>query len=327
MTLLTRLGAALLWLAAAAAIALGAAGLVTAMDPPPVDGGRGDLTAGGDAVVGPRLDAIADDLAALTEDVEALGVQARGALAALSTPDMETVDGAIAAGDGHLLDITVTAARIRQALDALPIVGTPEAEYRLSPAVRERHARLVSAIAEVDALEPAWAGLSTGSLAASRLSTLLAAHDEAILDAAAQGRDAEYAAALDTLDEADAAIAEARELRDVLARTVEVDVLDEWLDRNADYDVALRGLYAALDGVGGRVTDDVRQAIEAEAAAKARLPADSRGLIVIMGEIGRGGINHAVIAIEQARAALTEALEADAAGPGSSPSAAPGDAP
>ncbi len=327
MTVLSRLVAALLWLIAAVAIALGAAGLVTALDPPPVDGGRGDLTATGDAVLTPRLDAIAEDLAALTEDVEALGTQARGALAALSAPDMDTVDAAIAAGDGHLLDITVGAARIRQALAGLPIVGTPEAEYRLSPSVRERHARLVAAVDEVDGLEPAWAGLSTGSLAASRLSTLLAAHDQAVLDAAALGREADYAAAIDTLDAADAAIAEARELRDVLARTVEVDVLDEWLDRNADYDAALRGLYAALDGVGGRVTDDVRQAIDAEAAAKARLPADSRGLIVIMGEIGRGGINQAVITIEQARAALTEALEADAAEPAATSSPAPSGAP
>ena len=73
--------------------------------------------------------------------------------------------------------------------------------------------------------------------------------------------------------------------------TVDVAVLDEWLDRNAAYDVALRDLYAALDGVGGRVTDDVRDAIDAEQAAKERLPADSRGLILIMSEIGRGGMN------------------------------------
>ena len=85
-------------------------------------------------------------------------------------------------------------------------------------------------------------------------------------------------------------------------------VLDEWLDRNADYDVALRALYAALDGVGGRVTDEVRDAVVAEQAAKERLPPDWRGLVVIMSEIGRGWMNGAVIAIEEARGALAEAL-------------------
>ena len=169
-------------------------------------------------------------------------------------------------------------------------------------------------------LEAAWAGLGAGSLAASRLSDLLAAHDEAVLAAAALGRDAEYAEAIETLDGADRAITDARSLRDTLARSVDVAVLDEWLDRNAAYDVALRDLYAALVGVGGRVTDVVREAIDAERAAKERLPADSRGLILIMSEIGRGGMNAAVIAIEEARGALAEALEPT---PSSAPDGSP----
>jgi hypothetical protein len=319
-TTLGRLGAALLWIVAAVAIALGAAGLVTAMDPPPTDEGRADLTAGGDAIVAPALAEVEADLEALAADVDALGVQGRGALAALTGSDLDTVEAAIAAGDGHLLDIRLGAARVQEALAALPIVGTPEAEYRLSPAVRERAERLAGAVGRVDGLESAWAGLSTGSLAASRLSALLAAHDQAVLDAAEQGRDADYAAAIETLGQADTAIADARAMRDVLVRTVDVAVLDEWLDRNAAYDAALRDLYAALDGVGGRVTDEVREAIAAEKVAKERLPGDSRGLILIMAEIGRGGINDAVIAIEEARGALREALRPPAS---PEPSAAP----
>ena len=64
------------------------------------------------------------------------------------------------------------------------------------------------------------------------------------------------------------------------------------------------------------MTDDVRDAIAAERAAKERLPADSRGLILIMAEIGRGGMNHAVIAIEEARGALAD-------GPGARDPASP----
>ena len=79
-------------------------------------------------------------------------------------------------------------------------------------------------------------------------------------------------------------------------------VLDQWLDRNAAYDRALRDLYTVIPKVGSRVTDAVRKAIAAEQAAKDRLPPDTRGLVVIMAEIGRGGMNGAVIAIEEARA-------------------------
>ena len=57
------------------------------------------------------------------------------------------------------------------------------------------------------------------------------------------------------------------------------------------------------------MTDAVRKAIAAEKAARQGLPADSRALIVIIADIGRGGMNGAVIAIEEAKATLTDALE------------------
>ena len=302
------LPAALAWLVAVLAIALGAAGLVTAMDAPPAGRERPELTVRGDAIVDPALDAIESELATLSADVDALGTQARGALASLVGSDMTTVDGAIAAGDGLMVQVTLRVATIRQALAEVPLIGTPQARYQVSSTVRDRYDRLRAAVAEVDGLDGAWARLTTGSVAASRLSTLLAAHDQAVLSAAGLGRDAKYKEAVETLDGADAAISDSRRLRDVLANTVDVVVLDQWLDRNAGYDVALRGLYQALDDVGGRVTRAVREAIDAEKAAKERLPGDSRGLILIMGEIGRGGMNGAVIAIEQARGRLADAL-------------------
>ncbi len=302
----TLLGA-LAWLVAVLAIALGAAGLVTAMDAPPT-GDRPEWTSRGDAVVTPALAAIETDLATLSADVDALGIQARGALASLVGSDMATVDDAIAAGDGLLVEITLRVAAIRAALDAVPLIGTPAVGYQVSMTVQDRHDRLRAAVAEVDGLDDAWVRLTTGSVAASRLSSLLAAHDQAVLDAAELGRKADYAAAIATLDVADTAITDSRRLRDVLSTTVDVTVLDQWLDRNAGYDVALRGLYQALEDVGGRVTKAVRDAIDAEKAAKERLPADSRGLILIMAEIGRGGMNGAVIAIEEARGRLADAL-------------------
>ena len=160
-----------------------------------------------------------------------------------------------------------------------------------------------------------------GSISATRLSGLLARHDDLVVQAAARGRAARYDDAVTLLNQADATIAQARTLRDQLANTVDVTVLDQWLDRNADYDVALRNLYKALAKVGSRVTDAVRKAIAAERAAKDRLPPDTRGLVVIMAEIGRGGMNGAVISIEETRAKLIDAIAASgpaSAEPGSS---------
>jgi hypothetical protein len=115
---------------------------------------------------------------------------------------------------------------------------------------------------------------------------------------------------MDKLDDADATIDASRTLRNQLANSVDVTVLDEWLNRNATYDKALRGLYLAYSRVGNVVTDALRDAIAAEAEARRNLPPDTRGLVVIMAEIGRGGMNGAVIAIEEARGRLTAALAA-----------------
>ncbi|MBI3746005.1 MAG: hypothetical protein HY264_05675, partial [Chloroflexi bacterium] len=59
-----------------------------------------------------------------------------------------------------------------------------------------------------------------------------------------------------------------------------------------------------------KVTDAVKQAFAEESAARSQLPPDTRGLVVIIADIGRGGLNQAVIAIEQARVRLDLALEA-----------------
>lgn len=304
------------WLAAVLLIALGAAGLVAGMDAPATAGSRPWLTARDDLVVGERLDAIAADLQLISDRLDALGVQGRGALSALVGNDAATAAAALDEGDRLVADIQARSAQIETALDEVPLIGTPEAEFRLGPAVRDRYARLDAAVASTQGLETAWLELASGSAAAARLSSLLAAHDDAVLAAAAQGRDAEYENALTTLEAADTAIADARLLRAQLARTVDVTTLDEWLDRSARYDVALRALYQALVDSDGRVTGAVREAMAAEEKAQDRLPPDTRGLVLIMAEIGRGGMNGAVVAIEQARGRLTEALAEPEPSPG-----------
>ena len=306
---------AIAWLAAVVLIALGAAGIVAGMDAPATTGAYSWQTARDDVPVEQELDVITVHLEEVSSLLEDLGIQARGALSALATNDQAQAATALETGDRLVADIDQRSTAIAAALADVPLIGTPAADYRLGPAVRERHASLVAALADTRDLDLEWDRLASGSAAATKMSQLLASHDETALKAAAKGRDADYAEALKILDEADAIIGDAHKLRDQLSATVDVATLDEWLDRSAGYDAALRELYDALRKNDGRVNTAVRRAMEAEQKARDRLPADTRGLVVIMSDIGRGGMNDAVIAIEQARGQLADALAESTASP------------
>lgn len=306
-----RIAGAIVWLVVAIVIALGAAGIATGMNHPPSAEAQRELTAVGDAEVKPLLDSAAADLARLADDVGSLGMEARGALAALNGSDPATAEAAIAAGDEVMARILVSTAAIRSTLASVPYVGTPTAGIHLSDLSIARPAALMRALDATEGLDQAWLRLTTGSVAATRMSTLLAEHDRLVNQAVERGRLARYKAAITKIDEASAQLDAARVQRDQLANTVDVSVLDDWIARNAAYDNALRDLYQVIPTVRKKVTAKVRAAVQAEADARSRLPPDTRGLVIIMADIGRGGMNGAVIAIEEARAALTDALEAD----------------
>lgn len=303
-----RVGAAIVWLALVVAIALGAAGLVSGADHPPGSSARPELTWARDGDADAALDAVTGRLSELSDQVAALGVQARGALAALNGAETSTVEAAMAEGDRLLDEMLALTTSLHLELAQIPYLARTDTGILVSPAIVARHDALVAALDATAGLQPAWNRLTTGSVAALRMSTLLDQHDTQVTDAAALGRAARYEDAIAKLDDADATIKASRSLRNQLANTVDVAVLDEWLDRNAAYDKALRGLYVAYSKVGNVVTDSLRDAIAAEAEARRHLPPDTRGLVVIMAEIGRGGMNGAVIAIEEARGRLTAAL-------------------
>jgi hypothetical protein len=305
-----RLAAAVAWLALVVAIALGAAGLVSGADHAPGTSARPELTWARDGDASVALDAVTTQLSGLADDVAALGVQARGALAALNGTETSTVEAAMAEGDRLLDEMVAETTALHVELARIPYLARTDTGILVSPAIVQRHDALVAALDATAGLRPAWNRLTTGSVAAIRMSQLLDQHDKEVTDAAALGRAARYQDAMDKLDDADATIDASRTLRNQLANSVDVTVLDEWLNRNATYDKALRGLYLAYSRVGNVVTDALRDAIAAEADARRNLPPDTRGLVVIMAEIGRGGMNGAVIAIEEARGRLTAALAA-----------------
>lgn len=304
---------AVVWLAVIVVIACGAAGLVAALDHSPGTPARAELTAAGDAEVTQLLDAAQANFAALADQVDALGQEARSALAALNASDAAAGEAAITRGNTLVSDVIARTAALRRDLGVVPYVGTPAAGLTISDAIVSRHATLVAALDATDGLDVAWLRLTSGSIAATRMSALLAEHDRLMGLAADRGVHAKYADAIKLIDQAAAQITAARALRDQLAVTVDVTVLDEWLGRNQDYDVALRKLYVEIAKVSKTITPAARAAVKAEAAARARLPGDTRGLVVIIAEIGRGGMNGAVIAIEGTRAKLADALDAGSA--------------
>jgi hypothetical protein len=316
---LRRLGLRIVWLVCAVLLALGAAGIIAGIDHQPGTAARAELTWAADRAIEPGLVAAASDLDHLSGEVDGLSSFGRVALAALVTGDLDSLNASIANGKTLIGTIEKDTAALRARLAALPGSG-PDAETRLSGQALQRYAGLSLALDATAGLRDSWNQLTAGTVAAIKLSTLLSTHDRQTATAARTGTRGEYATALAQLDEADATIAQSRELRDQLANTVDVSVLTTWIDLNAAYDKALRDLYSALRKSNGKATAAVKAASKAEQQAREQLPPDTKALVVIMGEVARGGLNQAVITIEEARKRLSDASDALSAPPSPTPS-------
>lgn len=303
-----RVALAVAWLVIAALVSLGAAGIIGAMAHLPGTPSRAELTYVGDKAIEPGLILAEQSLVGLADEVRQLSELGRRALTSLVSRDVEALTTAVAEGGSLTLTIDTHAADLRKQADALPGIGAGD-ELTLSADTRERQARVVQALDATNGLGVAWSRLATGSVAATRVTVLLEDHDQMTASAAALGQTGKYTEGLDRLTESDNMIAETRDLATELATSgVDVSTLNQWLDLNAEYDAALRRLYIAVVASKGTVTPEVRAAFDAEAAARKRLPTDTRGLVVILAEIGRGGLNQAVIGIEEARGKLDAAV-------------------
>jgi hypothetical protein len=301
----------LAWLAVAVLIAFGAAGAVTAMQHTPGTPSRAELTWSGDRAAEPALDAAAAELQVLADKVDALSSTARQSLSTVVGGDLGSLQDLIVQGTTELAVVDVQARQVETALDAVPPMGS-DPEMVVAEQVRSRYDALAATTGLTAGLEADWSAFTGRALDAATITGLLTRHDQETGDATKQGSAAHYKDALALLDRSDATLVEARTLANKLAGTADASTLTSWLDRNAAYDVAVRDLYQSLLGSKGRVTDRVRAAIAAEKAARENLPADTRGLRVIMAEVAQGGLNQAVIAIEQTRGSLAAALEIQA---------------
>ena len=226
-------------------------------------------------------------------------------------PIRPSSEAAIEAGNALVADLIVRTAGLRGDLASVPYVGTPTAGLVVSEAVIDAACRARLRARRDRGLDADWARLTAGSVAATRMSGCLAAHDRLIGEAVAKGRLAKYDEAIPLIDQAAIQISAARDQRNDLVQTVDVSVLDEWLDRNGAYDVALQGsVHGHRRGGQEGHQEDASRGQGRGGGPREAATGSVRLSSIIMADIGRVGMNGAVIGIEEARAALTEAIDA-----------------
>jgi hypothetical protein len=318
----------MLWAALFAVLAAGAAGLVAQANHAPGSPARAELTYAADAALSARLDQATVQLQAIATHVEQLAEEAKTALAQLASSDPATLQASLQHGGEVAAAIDAETIAVLAVLAGLPGDG-PEAALEYSNDTLVRRAAILAALDAAASLNASWQQVTARAGQASQLTILLAEHDQIVLDAAAKGRDHAYAEAATMLDQAILAVSNVKSQRTTLIAGTEPTVLDEWILRNGAFDVALQALYLALVASGGKQTPAVVQARRAELEAQARLPPDRRTIIVIVAEIARGGLTQAVLAIEDARGriddALAEAGTSPAAGESPLGTGSPGD--
>ena len=300
------------WSVLAAALALGGSGLIAETSHPPGDDQREELTYAADVAVAPRLDAIAGQLTTLASVVDQLSDDARSALAAVSVDDASSLQAALASGTAHASQIQSSAATIQASLAGLPGDGV-DAPTLYSNATLVRRADLLAALDSLSGIGDQWSSVTRQANNAATLTRVIREHDTTVAAAAAQGVQAQYAKAIGTLATASATLDQISQLRQQVVPDTGRTVLDDWIDVHSTYDKALLALYQALKKSGGTRTPVVDAAYRAENVARQALPSDDRAIIVIVSDVAQGGLNQAVVAIEDARGRIEEALAA--AGP------------
>jgi len=304
-------GAGLAWTLLAAAVALGAAGLDGTLLHPPGGPSRAELTYAGDRALGARLDAATKTLTNISDNVDSMATAAKAALAAISSADATALQSNLERGNGAAVLISSATLDLRQSLAGLP-GDDPDAVVQFSNATLVRRAEILAAMDAALTLAESWSTVTSKSLYAARVTSLLQVHDQTILDATTLGTQADYADAVAKIETAKITLADIGSLRNELAAAGEVTVLDEWIAVHQRYDDALETLYKAIRVARGRNTLAVQAAKRGELNARQQLPADNRAIVVIVAQIAQAGLNQAVLAINDAQGRIERALEESA---------------
>jgi hypothetical protein len=298
----------ILWTVLFAVLAAGAAGLIAQGSHPPGSAARGDLTAEGDAALDARLDAATATLEAISADVDRLADVAKNALEEIASADPTKLQASLDEGSALARSIDTRAGALRASLADLP-GDEPDAVLHYGIDMLARRAAVLTALDAAAGLNAHWEQVAAKAGEAVGLTALIAQHDGVVVDAAALGRNRHYRQAATTLNDAILAVANVKAERNKLIADPGQTVLDAWVERNRDYDLALQALYVALDQSGGNPnTVKVQLARAAERRAYDRLPPDRRTIIVIVAEVARGGLTQAVLAIDDTSGRIDDAL-------------------
>ncbi|HUG29653.1 MAG TPA: hypothetical protein VMQ65_03945 [Candidatus Limnocylindria bacterium] len=297
----------LAWAAVLAVVAASAAGVVDLVWHAPGSPARAELTHPGDAALGVTLDVATAELELIAADMASLAQEAKTALGEVASSDPTRLREALQRGADAAASIDTATGDLRESLIGLPGDG-PTAAIEYSNATLVRRAAILAAIDAAAGLTGRWQQVSGRAADAALLTELIGLHDLTVLNAASKGRANEFAEAVEILDGTLLKIEDIQLLRVRLIASSEKTVLDEWIERNTNFDRALRRLYAALDRSGGEVTLAVQSANRDVELAFDQLPPDRRTILVIISEVARGGLTQAVLAIEEASAHVDEAL-------------------
>jgi len=303
----TSIVGAIAWLALSAALALGGAGLVGELTHPPGGANREELTYPGDALLKVRLDDAGNRLRQIASDVDQLSTDAKSALQDLAGTDPAALQKALEHGSSIAVILTGDTTDLRNTLAGLP-GDEPDAVIRFSNATLVRRAAILAALDAAGGLADQWEHVTGRSVDAGRLTALLQDHDKTVAAAINRGLNSKFADAVTVLANAKATLDEITLLKSAFSSGSEVTVLDAWLVSHIRYDAALTALYGALAKSGGKSNLAVQEAYRQEKIARGLLPSDNRSLIVIVAEFARGGLNQAVLAIEDASGRINAAL-------------------
>ena len=298
----------IVWLFVMTLMAFGSAGIVAGIDHPPGTPARAELTWTYDRAIELELDESIRQLRKIAIQLDEVGMLARGSLAAIAANKTQTLEEALAEGRTLLTQVDDATVAMSLRLGRSPGIG-PYQDLLLSGTNQQLHALLLTGLESTENLSANWAALVKGTADATQLTGLLAEHDKLIVSAIDAAIDRKFKTAIGRIDAASDELNKAGKIRDALRARTDVSTLSEWLRRNEDYDTALRRLYVISAKSPTKVTDALRRALAEERKARAQLPGDPSGLVIIISDVSRAGLNQTVSAIERARARLGDAID------------------
>ena len=298
----------IVWLFVMTLMAFGSAGIVAGIDHAPGTPARAELTWTYDTAIELELDESIRQLRKIALQLDEVGTLARGSLAAIAANKTQTLDDALAEGTTLLTQVDDATVAMSLRLGRSPGIG-PYQDLLLSGTNQQLHALLLTGLESTENLSANWAALVKGTADATQLTGLLAEHDKLIVSAIDAAIDRKFKTAIGRIDAASDELNKAGKIRDALRARTDVSTLSEWLRRNEDYDTALRRLYVISAKSPTKVTDALRRALAEERKARAQLPGDPSGLVIIISDVSRAGLNQTVSAIERARTRLGDTID------------------